>query len=342
MNISADGARALGTEVLKGLGASEEHAAVQVDQLVEADLRGRPSHGMQRLPMLVARIRSCVLDPAAVPTLDRAGPGALSVDGRNGFGPVAARAALGELVAAARSVGVAGAGIRRAGHIGMLAPYLEQIADAGLAALALTTSEALVHPAGGRTALVGTNPIGIAIPGGEAPLVVDVATGAISAGEVISHQQRGDQLPEGRAIDAEGRPTTDPTSALGGAISPSGGAKGYALGLGIELVVATLTGTSVGTAVTGTLDPDQPVTKGDVFVAMAPEALGGPPEDDRIGRYLEELRASAPLPDSDGVRIPGDRMRAERQHRLDVGLEYPDSAWAALTALSEEIRGEGG
>ena len=163
---------------------------------------------MQRLPVLVQRIRNGLIDPRATPAVERAEIGALRVDGNDGFGPVAMSAAIDALVEH-RQIGVAT--VRRAGHIGILTPYLDRLTRAGFAALVFTTSEALVHAAGGSVALVGTNPIGIGVPTSGEPLLVDLATSAISAGEIIAHAERGDPLPPNRAIGPDGSPTTTPT-----------------------------------------------------------------------------------------------------------------------------------
>src|SRR5262249_34134003 len=147
--------------------------------------------------------------------------------------------------------------IRRSSHLGMLAPYVERIIAAGHIGLMLTTSEALVHPAGGRTALIGTNPIAIGIPAEPVPFVLDMSTASISAGEIMARAHTGTELPLGRAVDADGAPTTDPHRAREGSISPFGGGKGYGLALAFELLVAWATQTALGTDVRGTLDVDQ-------------------------------------------------------------------------------------
>lgn len=331
-------ALALCETVLRSLGAPHAHAKAQSELLVEADLRGRPSHGLQRLPTLAARINNGVLDPSAEPQLSEHTSSYTTVDGNHGFGPVAAYAALANLTAKAASSGIALAAVRNASHIGMLAPYVESIATAGQIALALTTSEALVHPLGGRTALLGTNPIGIGIPAGETPFVLDMSTAAISAGEIIAHQQRNTPLPAGRAIDKAGNPTTDPTDARGGAISPFGGAKGYGLGLAIELLVALLSATALGTEVTGTLDADRPATKGDIFIVIDPRVSGQDSDTAHLHAYLQTLRSSPVAPGINHVRIPGERMRQERASRQKNGIRYPQQLWQQLLDLERDPR----
>jgi L-2-hydroxycarboxylate dehydrogenase (NAD+) len=337
VTIDAAQERALIVDVLRQLGANEAEAADQASALVEADLRGRPSHGVQRLLVIAQRIRGGLIRPGASHHPTWTAEAMLSIDGRFGFGPHVARQAVELIAERAARTGVAAAAIRNASHLGMLAPYVEDVATKGLVAVAFTTSEALVHPWGGRVALVGTNPIAIALPAGGDPFVMDMATGAISKGEVIARRLRGQNLPPGAAVDAEGRSTIDPFAADRGAISPFGGAKGFALGLAIELLVAALTETELGQRVRGTLDITDPVTKGDVLIVFDPTAGGVAPFGERLRAYLRELRDSPPAPGSEGVTIPGDRMRAERSRRLREGIPLPDRLWRELVALRDRV-----
>ncbi len=329
--------RALVVAVLVGLGAGEQEASDQALLLLEGDLRGRPSHGVQRLPVIVQRVQNGLIRPGARFKANWAAEAMLVVDGCFGFGPYVARWAAEAAGERAARTGVAAATIHNASHLGMLAPYVESLAARGLIALGFTTSEALVHPWGGRVALVGTNPIAIALPTDDEPFLMDMATGAISRGEVIARALRGQELPPGSAVDADGAPTIDPVAAGGGAISPFGGPKGFALGLAIELFVAALTETALGERVRGTLDVTDPVTKGDVFVVFDPDAIGVVPFGGRLGEYLRELRASPPAPGRGGVTIPGDRMRAERRRRLAEGIPLPTALWSDLLKLSAGV-----
>lgn len=319
--------------VLSGLGASREETAAQSKLLLEADLRGRPSHGLQRLPTIAARVRNGLLRPGAPVTAQWRTDVFLDVDGGHGFGPYVAFETLGQLEERARAFGLAMGGIRCASHLGMLAPYLELATDRGLIAVVLTTSEALVHPAGGAVALLGTNPIGVGIPAGaQEPFILDMSTGAISMGEVIVHAQAGNALPLGVAVDGDGQPTTDASRAREGALAPFGGHKGYGLGLAFELLVSVLTGTALGNEILGTLDHDHPVTKGDLFLMLDPRVVGCSTAE--IGAYLDILRSSTPAVRSQPVRVPGDRSRSERARRMQDGIELSEALWQQVLALA--------
>ena len=335
VRIDAVEERALILEVLSRLGAGPEEAEDQARVLVEGDLRGHPSHGIQRLPVIAERIRRGLIRPKARYELRWSGEAMLRVDGRFGLGPHVARRAGDEIATRAHRTGVASAAIHNTSHLGMLALYVEPLALGGLLALGFTTSEALVHPWGGRLALVGTNPIAIAIPTDDQPFVMDMATGAISRGEVIARGLRGQSLPPGAAVDADGNPTEDPAAAE--AISPFGAAKGFALGLAIELLVAALTESALGEQVRGTLDVSDPVSKGDLLMVFDPTAAGIAPFQERLGEYLRELRNSPPAPAAAGVMIPGDRSRAERRRRLSEGVPLPAALWRELLELRHRL-----
>jgi LDH2 family malate/lactate/ureidoglycolate dehydrogenase len=222
----------------------------------------------------------------------------------------------------------------------MLAPYVEKIVAAGQIGLVLTTSEALVHPWGGSRPLIGTNPIGIGIPADDEPLILDMSTAAVSMGRILDYAQRGRSLPLGWASDANGNPTTDARAASSGAISPFGGAKGYAFGVALETLVAVLTGTSLGTDKHGTLDALYPSSKGDVFMAIDVQRLGLQDSLPAVTRYFEQLRASGADP-ARPVVIPGDRARRVKNERLKSGVPIHRAVWDQTMALFNAA-GDGG
>ncbi len=326
MRISAADAEGLATSLLMAAGAPLPHARIQAEGLVGAETRGHPSHGLQRLPRLLDRIDRGLADPASRGELRWHQSGVLHVDGQRGLGPVIAFAAIEALLTRVDDCGIALAGIGNSNHLGMLATYVEAVARAGKICIALSTSEALVHPFGGTRAMLGTNPIGIGIPNGEEPFVLDLATSLVSMGKIHDHALRGAPVPEGWALDADGAPTTDAERAKRGSIAPFGDAKGYGLGLAFELLVASLVGSAFAPDVHGTLDAEHVANKGDVFIVIDPTKARA----DRIGTYLDALRAS-PAADSDHpVSVPGDGARRRRALALEDGFSVNDALWRSL------------
>ena len=319
----------LAQRALERAGVPPEHAVQQREPLMEAELRGVPSHGLLRLERIVRRIANGVIDPRARGRHDWRGSAFLAVDGQMGLGPVIANAALDVVTERAEETGIAIAAIGNSNHIGMLGWYAERVAAKGFTIIALSTSEALVHPWGARRAMIGTNPIAIGMPTGGEPFMMDTATSVVSMGEIHDHANRKVPLPAGWALDAEGNPTTDAEAAKHGAIAPFGQTKGYALGLALELLVSSLAGAAIGRDVRGTLDDAEICNKGDVFIVAK-----GPARDLRA--YLAEIRA---MPPADGIRevlIPGERGRACRAERLRDGVPVADEIWQKLRILAGE------
>lgn len=317
---------------LEQAGTPAGHAATQTNLLLEAELRGRASHGLLRLPRIIERIHNGVADPKTRGKAVWRSPAFLDLDGERGLGPVIALAALDQIRQRARETGIAIAAVSNNNHIGMLALYAEQVAREGQILLALSTSEALVHPWGGRRALIGTNPIAIGVPTEDEPFVLDMATSQVAMGKIHDYANHGRALEPGWALDGAGNPTTDAAAAKSGALAPFGEAKGYALGLAFELLVASLTASALGTAVKGTLDSSATCNKGDVFIVV--EAGSGAVAA-RISAYLDEIRACPALLPGRSVAVPGDRARAERRQRLETGIELADDVWHRILDLAQ-------
>ncbi|MDQ0323018.1 LDH2 family malate/lactate/ureidoglycolate dehydrogenase [Pararhizobium capsulatum DSM 1112] len=322
----------MATKLLEERRTPSAKAEIQAETLVEAELKGHPSHGLQRLPRILTRIERGLIDPRTEGYASWRSPSFLEVDGLKGLGPVVATSALRQLTNKARSSGIAVCGIRNSNHLGMLAHYVESIAAHGQIGLALSSSEALVHPHGGTRAVLGTNPLAIAVPTAGRPMVVDLATGIVSMGKIHHHAANGMSIPLGWARDEFGQPTTDARQAKKGAIAPFGDAKGYALGMALELMVAALAGSALSPDVRGTLDAAAICNKGDVFIAID---IGSQPDLLlRLSSFLDLVRASIPADPTVPVTVPGDRSAARRRDVLLNGFEIAPRLWQELIDLS--------
>lgn len=335
LRVRADEERSLIERVLLGVGASADEACTVATVLTEADLRGQSSHGILRLPIIVERVRAGLIRPEAVPHLTWSSTALAHMDAGHGFGHVMAVFAMREAIRRAAETGIAAIAVRNNNHIGMLAYYVEQAARAGSVGMVFTTSEALVTPYGGSEALIGTNPIAIGFPAQPEPFVLDMATSATAMGKVIDHHHRGNPIPDGWAVAADGQPTTNAAAALRGALLPFGGAKGYGLGLAVELLAGALAGAALGQDVHGTLDAQHASSKGDLFIAINPGRL--PLADSlptRAGSYLDDIRHSRPAPGTASVHVPGDHARQRRQKRVQSGIPLSHTAWQAALDLA--------
>jgi L-2-hydroxycarboxylate dehydrogenase (NAD+) len=328
--------RKLAEGILLANGVPQAHARTQAGLFLEAEMRAIPSHGLLRLRRVIERIHAGLSMPGVIGNQEWTARSFLSVDGQRGLGPVVAMAALDAIIPRAREDGIAIAAIRNTNHLGALAYYAEHAAKEGLTCIALTISEALVHPWGGRKAMIGTNPIAIGVPADPSPMVLDMATGLVSMGKIHDHANRGAPIPLGWALDEKGDPTTDASAAKRGAIAPFGGPKGYALGIAFEVLVASLAASAIGTNVKGTLDSVHASNKGDIFIVIAPphaEAAKALVTD-----YLNEIRAAAPADPEHPVLAPGDRAHAVRSQSIKRGMFIDDGLWADLQKLAAEAR----
>ena len=338
MLVPVEDVRKLAESILLANGVPPQHARTQAGLFLEAEMRAIPSHGLLRLRRVIERIRAGLSAGDATGDQRWTARNFLSVDGQRGLGPVVAMAALDTIIPRAREDGIAVAAIRNTNHLGALAYYAEHVANLGLTCIALTISEALVHPWGGRKAMIGTNPIAIGVPADPSPMVLDMATGLVSMGKIHDHANRGAPIPLGWALDENGDPTTDAAAAKKGAIAPFGGPKGYALGIAFEVLVASLAASAIGTKVQGTLDSVNVSNKGDLFIVIAPphaEAAKALVTD-----YLDTIRTAAPADPEHPVLVPGDRAHAVRKQSLAKGMFIDDGLWADLQNLAAESRAE--
>jgi len=295
--------------------------------LIAAEMDGLKGHGLSRAPMYAAQAKVRKIDGTARPAVTRPRPGLIAIDAGYGFAFPAIELAEAELGKAARGQGTAAAAIRNSSHCGAAGHPVERLASAGLVALMFVNTPGAMAPWGGSKALFGTNPIAFACPlAGRAPLVIDLSLSKVARGNVMTAKQRGEPIPEGWALDAEGKPTTDADAALRGTMLPMGDAKGIALALMVELLAAGLTGANFAADASSYLDAEgTPSGTGQLILAFDPAAFGG----DAPSRFS---RLAAAIEAQPGARLPGMRRLAAREKAKTEGLTISDALMAAIEA----------
>jgi LDH2 family malate/lactate/ureidoglycolate dehydrogenase len=228
-------------------GVSAPDATTLAEALVDADLHGTSTHGVSRLNIYVRRIQKGLIDPAAKLVVDRQRGGTLSVDAGNGLGQVQAVKTLDLLIPMAKANGVAVATVRNSQHFGALSYYCNRAAQQDMILFATTNCEPAMSPEGACEAFFGTNPLAASFPTGKGyPVKIDLATSLVARGNIIAAQKRGEAIPPGWALTAEGEPTTDAAAALAGTVLTMAGHKGYALALMVEIFSGVLSGAAIG------------------------------------------------------------------------------------------------
>src|SRR5580693_1910881 len=225
-------------EVLMSTGAREKDARIVADGLVWANLRGGDGHGVSRLPRYLKIIEDGEIDRNAVPKLSHDRAATFVLDCGHGFGPVAVMQASALAVERAKKVGVCFGLVRETTHTGAIGRYAQWIAEQNCAAVIMGAGPTLMAYHGTRVASLSTSPIAIAVPSGNGPIVLDMATSAIANGKILQSRNTGQPLPEGTVLTADGEPTTDPNKAE--TLLPLGGPKGSGLGLMFELLASVL------------------------------------------------------------------------------------------------------
>jgi len=298
--------------------------------LVHAEEHGLPTHGMSRVPFYCGMLRKGRADGAAQPAMVAERAGVCLIDNRDALPYVAAQWAIDEVIQRARRNGIAFAGIRNSAHVGVMGIHLLPVAQAGMVGFAFTNSPAAIPPWGGRKALFGTNPVAAAFPRkGKDPLVIDLAMTTVVRGRIMMAMRKGERIPEGWALGADGKPTTDPKEAIErGSLFPIGGSKGAMLALMFELICAALTGAAIGAeADSFFVEEGNRPRIGQAFIAIDPGALAG------MEKYFERTEAivSAMLADPE-VRLPGSRRFASAA-AAKKGIEVPDELFQQIEKL---------
>jgi (2R)-3-sulfolactate dehydrogenase (NADP+) len=311
-------------------GAHAAMAQAAAKHLVQAEAHGLPTHGMSRVPFYCSMLRNGRADGTAHPALVSERAGACLIDNRDGLPYVSVQWAVAEAIQRARRNGIAFAGIRNSAHVGVLGIHLLPVAEARLVGFGFTNSPAAIPAWGGKKALFGTNPVAAAFPRMDAdPIVVDLALTTVVRGRIMMAMRKGERIPEGWALDRNGRPTTDPKEAIEqGSLFPIGGAKGAMLALMFELICASLTGAAIGPEADSFFSEEGNKPRiGQAFIAVDPAALAG---TERFSERVETI-VQAMLTDP-GVRLPGARrFAAERASR--EGIEVPDDLIAQIEKL---------
>jgi (2R)-3-sulfolactate dehydrogenase (NADP+) len=306
---------------------SPDNARTVAQALVLAEADGISTHGLIRAPLYCAQAKKGKVDGFAALAVTRPRPAVAVIDANNGFAYPAIDRAIALLPEMAAASGISAAGIGRSHHCGAAGHHAERLADKGLVALFFANGPAAMAPWGGRRAVFGTNPIAFACPlPGRQPIVVDLSLSKVARGNVLAAAKKGQPIPEGWALDALGRPTTDANRALEGTMVPVGDAKGTALALMVELIAAGMTGSNFAADASSYFDAEGPPSMtGQFIIAMDPSAFAGGTE-----RFLELARA---IEEQDGARLPGARRYALRKRAQAGGISISDALLAEIKSL---------
>lgn len=324
IHVRPDALRHFVADLFAAHGVPEKDALTVADCLVEANLRGVDTHGVFRAPAYLERLRNGLVAPQPEIRIERVATSAALVDAGNAFGAVAGTRAMGEAITIARETGLALVSIRHSNHYGMAAYYILQAIEAGMIAMAFTNSSPALPPWGGRRPFFGTSPLAVGIPGGKlGPFVLDMAMTVLARGNVYVAAKQKERIPEGLALDRDGRPTTDPQALIdGGTMLPFGGVKGAALSMMMDMLGGVLSGSAfAGRVANPHLDLDRAQDVGHLFFCFRPSLFI--PEGEfgaRMDELIERTKAQPRAAGIDEILIPGEREIRTRAARLRDGI----------------------
>lgn len=321
VHLSVADARELGEAALRAIGYDSREAWIIADHCIDAALCGYEYSGLAKILNLPEHERFKL--PRRPMKALRETPVSIAFDGGNQVGMLAMYYAAEAAVRKAATHGIALVTVIDSWMSGRSAYFVEMIARAGLVGIHTAASAGLVAPPGGARAVLGTNPIAIAVPSSRGPIVLDMGTSAFMMTEVMLRERLGELLPEGVAIGPNGEPTRDPALARRGALLPFGDYKGFGLALMMQ-AFGVLAG----------LSSDYEDDDGYLFIAFQPELIG--PANlfsRRVTELIERVKATPRQPGVDEIRIPSERAFRTRERLKHEGLQIDRLVYDQLVAL---------
>jgi L-2-hydroxycarboxylate dehydrogenase (NAD+) len=317
-------------------------AKVIAELMTRADVNGSEGHGVFRLPQYIRRIKGGAVNVRPNIRIEREAAAMALVNGDNGMGHLVMRHATEIAIRKAKTAGVAWVGASWSNHAGPASLYASMPLEHDMIGLYMAVGSANhLPPWGGIDMLLSTNPLAVAIPAGQEPhIVLDMATTVAAYGKVKTKAQRGETMPVGWMIDAQGQPLTDPKRANEGFLLPIGEYKGYGLALVIGLLSGTLNRAAMGRDVVDfNADDTTPTNTGHAIVAISVAAFGDVAEFKRnVDMLVRDLRGSRRLPGVDRIWLPGEQSHQKRQERTGLGVPLPPALCSSLDDLARELK----
>ncbi len=308
VEMSLDEIEAVCRAVFSRNGCDQANIDALTRTIVSAERDGSVSHGLFRIPGYVASLRSGKVNGAAAPRTSNKTPAIISVHGDNGYAPLALERGIPLLVESAKKLGIAVMTTTHTHHFAALWPEVEALAGHGLVGFACVCYMPAVAPFGAAEPLFGTNPIAFAWPrSGKSPFVFDMATAAMSMGEVMVAARDGHSVPLGTGLDANGNDTSDPAKIIEGVLLPFGGHKGSAIAMMVELLAAGAMGERFSFEANEADNKDGGPPRGGHFMfALSPEIIAGEGWQQHCEAFFEQFESL------DGARLPGARRHNNR------------------------------
>lgn len=317
---------------LTEVGLSDVHAKKVAEILVYADLRNVHSHGVLRTEHYVNRIKAGGINTHADITFHKTGIVTGIVDGDDGIGHVVADVAMKHAINIAKEYGVGMVTARNSSHCGALSYFVEQATKHNLIGIAMSHTDKIVVPFGGKKPFLGTNPVAYGIPAKKnAPLILDMATSTVALGKILEYKEEGKSIPLGWGVNSEGEYVTDPKEVV--YLTPFGGAKGYGLSIIVDVFSGLLSGSAFGPHITKMYDDlDKKRKLGHYFCVIDPAMFTNVEQFlENMDKMIDELHEVPPAPGVSQVLVPGELEQRHYDYNLKNGISIVSTVYEYLT-----------
>lgn len=324
-------------EVLCKVGVPDEDAEIVADSILYANLRGKHTHGIGRLPIYVRKIKGGLMDPLTTISTIQDSKAVAVLDANHGFGQVAGVKSMAVCVAKAKQYGVGIVGVRNSNNFGTAGYFSEIAVENDMVGVVLGNSAPALAPYGGSRPIFGTNPLCLAFPGNEGnpPIVLDMATATASRGKIRLAAKNGESIPLGWAVDANGKPTDCPFEALKGSLIPIGGYKGFGLALAIDILAGLITGSAFAGAPQPLNHPTEFSKHGHFFMALNIDFFM---DINHYEKKMDELWHNVKAcGDADSIYLPGERSFYTKKQNIDR-VELPQTQIDEINRLVDDLR----
>jgi LDH2 family malate/lactate/ureidoglycolate dehydrogenase len=341
MKLQPNQLREAATQILKGLNATDEEAAVVAESLIQADMRGIDTHGVHLLTVLSERVDAGMLQIPTNLKLLRESEATALIDGANGLGQVAVSKAMMVSIQKAKDFGLGCSLVQNTNNIGILSFYTLMAVREGMIGIVMSNAAPAMSAWGGAEAFFGTNPISVAIPGGteDPAIVLDMSSSVVARGKIRRAARLKEKIPEGWAFDVSGASTTEADKALKGTLMPIGGPKGYGLAMVVDILAGLLSGSKYGSEV---------IT---FHQLMGPTGVGVFTLAIDIGRFMDRnqfqklvqayftaIKASKKADGVSRIYLPGEIEFEKEKESIKEGIEVSEGTVKNLNLLLEKVK----
>ncbi len=328
-------------DVLCASGVDTHEANTITEVMVWTEMIGRSGHGLKRLPIFIKRFKRNLINSPCHAKFVRKSDAVLLLEGNDGPGPFLGHMAMSKAIETADKYGVGVVGVQNSNHFGANAYYNQLAAQAGKISIVTTNSYPLVVPQGGMSPVFGTNPFAFGAPvkGGQS-ILVDFSTSGISGAAIRKTIADQSTLPIGVALDENGNDTVDPEQASKGSILPMAGAKGYCLGLMVEILSGVITGSAISHEIGSIWKNFSKSNRvGHLFLAI--DILSLLPIEiyyDRMARLIGYIKEAKKRTGIDEILLPGETRWRHYQQNVETGVHLGKDIVDELQSLADEFK----